>query len=111
MTENIDTNSTFLIDLNTTEEGSAGVQVHYVLSNTDTEGNVFSSAKLSSSSHHMGKNTSSRYLLQLHIILHLTYSKIVSEYDQEIPQSQTADKPMAARGRATQPSRHFRKTN
>ena len=26
---------------------------------------------------------------------------IVSEYDQEIPQSQTADKPMAPRGRAT----------
>ena len=45
MTENIDTNSTFLIDLNTTEEGSPGVQVHYVLSNTDIEGNVFSSAK------------------------------------------------------------------
>ena len=30
--------------------------------------------------------------------------KIVSEYDQEIPQSQTADNPMAPRGRATQPS-------
>ena len=29
-------------------------------------------------------------------------AKIVSEYDQEIPQSQTADKPMAPRGRATQ---------
>ena len=29
--------------------------------------------------------------------------KIVSEYDQEIPQSQTADNPMAPRGRATQP--------
>ena len=29
-----------------------------------------------------------------------------SEYDQEIPQSQTADKPMAPRGRATQPSQH-----
>ena len=27
--------------------------------------------------------------------------KIVSEYDQEIPQSQTADNPMAPRGRAT----------
>ena len=38
-------------------------------------------------------------------------SKIVSEYDQEIPQSQTADKPMAPRGRATQPSRDTRKTN
>ena len=39
------------------------------------------------------------------------YSKIVSEYDQEIPQSQTADKPMALRGRATQPSRDTRKAN
>ena len=28
-------------------------------------------------------------------------SKIVSEYDQKITQSQTADKPMAPRGRAT----------
>ena len=27
--------------------------------------------------------------------------KIVSEYDQEIPQSRTADNPMAPRGRAT----------
>ena len=38
-------------------------------------------------------------------------SKIVSEYDQEIPQSQTADDPMAPRGRATQPSRDTRKAN
>ena len=29
----------------------------------------------------------------------------MSEYDQEIPQSQTADNPWATRGRATQPSR------
>ena len=29
-------------------------------------------------------------------------AKIVSEYDQEIPQSQTADKPTVPRGRATQ---------
>ena len=35
-------------------------------------------------------------------------AKIVSEYDQEIPQSQTADKPMAPRGIATQPSRDTR---
>ena len=34
-----------------------------------------------------------------------------SEYDQEIPQSQTADKPMASQGRATQQSRGTRKTN
>ena len=38
-------------------------------------------------------------------------TKIVSEYDQEIPQLQTADNPMAPRGRATQPSRDTRKTN
>ena len=31
-------------------------------------------------------------------------SKIVSEYDQEIPQSQTADNPVAPRERAAQPS-------
>ena len=37
--------------------------------------------------------------------------KIVSEYDQEIPQSQTADNPMVPRGRAAQPSRDARKTN
>ena len=34
----------------------------------------------------------------------------ISEYDQEIPQSQTADHPMAPRGRAAQPSRDTRKT-
>ena len=38
-------------------------------------------------------------------------SKIVSEYDQEIPQSQTAENPVAPRGRAAQPSRDTRKTN
>ena len=38
-------------------------------------------------------------------------SKIVKEYDQEIPQSQTADNPVAPRGRAAQPSRDIRKTN
>ena len=37
--------------------------------------------------------------------------KIVSEYDKEIPQSQTAEKSMASRGRATQPQRDTRKTN
>ena len=34
-----------------------------------------------------------------------------SEYDQEIPQSQTADNPVALRGRVAQPSRDTRKTN
>ena len=34
-----------------------------------------------------------------------------SEYDQEIPQSQTVDNPMAPRGRAAQPLRDTRKTS
>ena len=38
-------------------------------------------------------------------------TKIVSEYDQEITQSQTADNPVASRGRAAQPSRDTRETN
>ena len=38
-------------------------------------------------------------------------SKIVSEYDQEIPQSQTADNPVAPRGRVAQPTGDTRKTN
>ena len=37
--------------------------------------------------------------------------KIVSEYDQEIPQSQTADNLVAPRGRAAQPPRDIRMTN
>ena len=39
------------------------------------------------------------------------HPKKVNEYDQEIPQSQTADNPVASRGRAAQPSRDTRKTN
>ena len=34
-----------------------------------------------------------------------------SEYDQEIPQSQTADNPVAPRGRGAQLSRDTRKSN
>ena len=37
--------------------------------------------------------------------------KVVSEYDQEIPQSQTADNLVAPRGRAAQPPRDTTKTN
>ena len=37
------------------------------------------------------------------------HSQIVSEYDQEIPRSQTGDKPMAPRGRATHQSPDTRK--
>ena len=43
-------------------------------------------------------------------ILGVPFSKIVSEYDQEIPQLQTADNHVAPRGRAAQPSRDTRKT-
>ena len=39
------------------------------------------------------------------------HTTIVSEYDQEIPQSQAADKPITPRGRATQQLRDTRKTN
>ena len=40
-----------------------------------------------------------------HIHLLILDAKLVSGYDQEMPQSQTTDKPMAPRGRATQQSR------
>ena len=43
-------------------------------------------------------------------VIHI-HVKILSEYDQEIPLSQIADKPMAPRGSATQQSRDTRKTN
>ena len=39
------------------------------------------------------------------------YIKIVSEYDQIIPQSQTADKPTARRGTHTQQLRDTKRTN
>ena len=45
------------------------------------------------------------------LLLPLFKLKINSEYDQEIPQSQTADNPVAPRGRAAQPSRDTRKIN
>ena len=47
----------------------------------------------------------------IHVSAHIVKTKNVSEYDQEIPQSQTADKPMAPRGRTTQQSQDTRKTN
>ena len=37
--------------------------------------------------------------------------KVLSVYDQEIPQSQTADNPVAPRGNTAQPSRETRMTN
>ena len=50
-------------------------------------------------------------LRQEDFLMFLVIEKIVSEYDQEIPQSQTADNPVISRGRAAQPSRDTRKTN
>ena len=41
----------------------------------------------------------------------IIFSTIVSEYDQEIPQSQTADNTVALRGRAAEPSRDTKETN
>ena len=38
-------------------------------------------------------------------------AKLVSEYDQKIAQSQTANNTVAPRGRAAKPSRDTRKTN
>ena len=55
----------------------------------------------------MRKHFYVKILKNVYILLNL---KKVSEYDQEIQQSQTAD-PMAPRGRAAQPSRDTRKTN
>ena len=46
-----------------------------------------------------------------HTDLMICTKKIVSEYDKEIPQSQTADNPVAPPGRAAQPSRDTRKKN
>ena len=43
--------------------------------------------------------------------LHIKSAFKTSEYYPEIPQSQTADKPVASWGRATQQSRDTRKTN
>ena len=45
------------------------------------------------------------------IQMKLVTSKIVNEYDQKIPQSQTAENPVAPRGRAAQPPQDTRKTN
>ena len=54
----------------------------------------------------------SRAITYMYIMLDINgLPEIVSEYDQEIPQSQTADNPVAPRGRAAQPSRDTRKTN
>ena len=50
-------------------------------------------------------------IVESHLQVRVVFSKVVSEYDQEIPQSQTADNPVAPRGRAAQPSQDTRKTN
>ena len=52
-----------------------------------------------------------RSLIKVTASMLIGLSKIVSEYDQEIPQSKTADNTMVPRGRTAQPSRDTRKTN
>ena len=49
------------------------------------------------------------FTVKYKIIIHSYVLEIVSECDQEIPQSQTADNPMAPRGRAAQLPRDTRK--
>ena len=44
-----------------------------------------------------------KILYQIITVIYILAAKIVSEYDQEIPQSQTADNPVARQGRAAQP--------
>ena len=44
------------------------------------------------------------FCLRNKIICYALLAKVVNEYDQEIPQSQTLDRPMALRGRVTQQS-------
>ena len=56
------------------------------------------------------ENVNKRGIIMI-MIFEMFISEIVSEYDQEIPQSQTADNPVAPRGRAAHPSRDTRKTN
>ena len=51
------------------------------------------------------------FLFLLFILFRIGFAKLVSEYDQKIPQSQTAAKPQATWGRVTQQSRETRKTN
>ena len=49
--------------------------------------------------------------LKTYLHMYMGKTKIVNEYDQEIPQSQTADNPVEPRSGAAQPSRDTRKTN
>ena len=39
------------------------------------------------------------------LLMPINIQKVVSEFDPDIPQSQTADNPVAPRGKAAQPSR------
>ena len=60
-----------------------------------------------------GKKTDCLFLSIYHIFLYYLSMHVFgnSDYDQEIPQSQTADKPMTLQGKATQQSQDTRKTN
>ena len=75
----------------------------WLLKKTHLTETVFEHAK------HMLKLMGKKYLQFYADIFCL--SKIVSEYDQEIPQSQTAESPMALRRGATQQLPDIKKTN
>ena len=53
----------------------------------------------------------SLFRFRLSLALSTCWSYKISEYDQEIPQSQTTDKSMAPQGRATQQPPDTRKSN
>ena len=86
-----------------------------MLRTSTTETVIFLTAKLLKQGYryHKIREAFSKFYHR-HLDLIVKYNiglKIVSEYDQEIPQSQTADNPVAPRGRVAQPPRDTRKTN
>ena len=66
---------------------------------------------LKTESSHKKDRTNSYRVVSEKLAYTMVVANIVSEYDQEIPQSQTADNPVTPRGRAAQPSRDTMKTN
>ena len=87
-----------------------GMTIKYVKKCISIEGRGFSNVVLTGIQSFV-RTPYNRFNLITISISYFVYKKIVSEYDQEIPQSQTADNPVAPRGRAAQPSRDTRKTN
>ena len=88
-----------------------GLYTHYIVTNDSLKNDLctYDTNKIvctGSNSDHQKDPCSKLFSIIIVFVL-----KIVSEYDQEIPQSQIADNPVAPRGRAAQPSRDTWKTN